>query len=473
MLKRILALILTLTLATGLLQVVALAWTPPLNDFLYAVPNGSGTTDMAFIIESRPTATENGKAYIYAEYEKTAIDPATTGPITIPATVTHSGEIYDVVSISHAAFIDCINITSVSIPSTVTQISDSAFEGCLSLESVIFDPDIKIEQLPSSVFSYCDKLKNITIPNSVKIINSSAFHSCKALESITIPDSVTSIDSSAFLFCNKLKTVNFGEDSQLKTLSEGTFSQCYSLTSLEIPKGVSKFNDRTIDRCMNLSSITFKNSEIEFTPNSFGLRSVPPSLSNGVKDIYFTGDFSPNIKASQLIIALENALLIDGDTPTIHYNGNWKQGYIDAFIKAFTDAGFPKEKIVGTVNAQSSSKTSAVAVGAWYMGTLKGAVTYTHIVDVADTTTIIEGGSTTIAVTGVGPTGIIVKLDPAVLSGLQSLSIESSIADLTLTEAQISRLVTAADGDVIHITIKGTADGVSITATAGTQTIVL
>ena len=71
------------------------------------------------------------------------------------------------------AFYWCDQLTSVIIPSSVTDIGGSAFSDCSSLTSV-------------------------TIPSSVTHIGESAFSDCSSLTSVTIPSSVTSIGSNAF-----------------------------------------------------------------------------------------------------------------------------------------------------------------------------------------------------------------------------------------------------------------------------------
>jgi hypothetical protein len=53
----------------------------------------------------------------------------------------------------------------------------------------------------------CDNLTSITIPNSVTSIGDMAFMSCDNLTSITIPNSVTSIGKWAFAGCDKLKKI--------------------------------------------------------------------------------------------------------------------------------------------------------------------------------------------------------------------------------------------------------------------------
>jgi hypothetical protein len=66
-----------------------------------------------------------------------------------------------------------MNVTSVTIPSSVKTLGIEAFYGCT-------------------------KLASVTIPNSVTMIDSTAFQDCTGLKSITIPASVTRIKSSAF-----------------------------------------------------------------------------------------------------------------------------------------------------------------------------------------------------------------------------------------------------------------------------------
>ena len=52
------------------------------------------------------------------------------GDIVIPSQITYEGTTYTVTTIGTIAFYNCQELQSVSIPSSVTQISDEAFEAC-------------------------------------------------------------------------------------------------------------------------------------------------------------------------------------------------------------------------------------------------------------------------------------------------------------------------------------------------------
>ena len=58
-----------------------------------------------------------------------------------------------------------------------------------------------------SAFSDCRDLTSVTIPNSVTSIGNNAFYDCSGLTSVTIPNSVTSIGNNAFYGCSGLTSI--------------------------------------------------------------------------------------------------------------------------------------------------------------------------------------------------------------------------------------------------------------------------
>ena len=122
-------------------------------------------------------------------------EPSATGDLVIPETI--DGK--PVIHIAENAFSRCTNLTSITIPDSVTSIGRKAFSYCTNLTSITI-PD-NVTSIGSAAFWGCASLTSITIPDSVTSIGSSNFYGCTSLTSITIPDSVTSIGSQAFFGC--------------------------------------------------------------------------------------------------------------------------------------------------------------------------------------------------------------------------------------------------------------------------------
>lgn len=130
-----------------------------------------------------------------------------TGDIIIPYECNISGTTYSVSTLYQGAFMNQSQITSVTIPNTVTAIQTGAFQGCSALTSVIL-PD-SLTNLGGYAFSDCVNLKSIIIPEGVPTLNSKTFYACNNLTSVTIPVSVTKIDHNAVQASNNLKDIYY------------------------------------------------------------------------------------------------------------------------------------------------------------------------------------------------------------------------------------------------------------------------
>ena len=118
--------------------------------------------------------------------------------VTIPDSVT---------SIGDNAFRECENLTSIVIPNSVTNFGEYIFSNCDSLTGVTF-PNI-MESIPCGMFYDSDALTYVTIPNGVTRIEDRAFAFCDSLTSITIPQSVTYIGALALARDTALTTINY------------------------------------------------------------------------------------------------------------------------------------------------------------------------------------------------------------------------------------------------------------------------
>ncbi len=143
-----------------------------------------------------------------------------------------------VARIGDSAFFKCSSLTSVTIPNSVTSIGDYAFSYCPSLTSIAVeegnayyhtDSSCLIETASNKLIRGCN-LTSVTIPNSVTRIGYGAFGSCSSLTSIEIPNSVTIIDYNAFNGCSSLTSVTIGES--VTSIGNWAFKKCPVITKL-------------------------------------------------------------------------------------------------------------------------------------------------------------------------------------------------------------------------------------------------
>lgn len=132
-----------------------------------------------------------------------------------------------------AAFEQCTELTSVSLPSTLVTIGDAAFYGCTSLESIVI-PD-SVTTIGNMAFSGCSSLSDVTLGSKVATLGELAFSSC-AITEIDLPASLTTINAHAFYCCRQLESVVMPES--VTTIADGAFADCSKLTEVTIPGGI-------------------------------------------------------------------------------------------------------------------------------------------------------------------------------------------------------------------------------------------
>lgn len=158
-----------------------------------------------------------------------------------------------VTTIGHAAFFNSA-VTSVTIPDSVTSISDEAFINCPKLTNISIPNSVTY--IGFSAFSSCTSLKSITLPSSLSFISGALFLGCSQLTTIHIPVSVTSIGNNAFADCPSLMTVTYpGSKTQWDDITKGRNSDvlennliCAMLEATFTADGTTLAPAQTIDR---------------------------------------------------------------------------------------------------------------------------------------------------------------------------------------------------------------------------------
>jgi len=119
-------------------------------------------------------------------------------------------------NIGQSAFNSCNMLTEVTFPESFTNIDekygaygDDQFQRCVSLKKV---SNLNCEQIPKSMFYGCVSLNEIMFGPNVKVIKANAFDGCKALKELTIPANVATMCGNACVACDSLEVLMF-EDS--------------------------------------------------------------------------------------------------------------------------------------------------------------------------------------------------------------------------------------------------------------------
>lgn len=176
------------------------------------------------------------------------------------------------VTVIDTSAFESAQITSVSIPDSVTSIYSKAFYG--------------------------SKLTGgLVIPDSVKSIGTNAFAACTSLTEAVLGDGLTSISASAFSGCTALEKVVIGDG--VTTISQAAFFNCKSLVTVVIGSGI-KTNDAinasspsacAFSNCSNLKYVYYHGTEAEW--NKVG--TITNSYNSDLKKatIYFYSESEP------------------------------------------------------------------------------------------------------------------------------------------------------------------------------------
>jgi hypothetical protein len=184
----------------------------------------------------------NGGAELY--YDEDAGEPTipdtTSGAVVIPSTL--GG--YPVTSIGEDAFYECDELTSVTIPASVTTIGDWAFEDCTKMALTV--PDT-VTTIGDAAFQGCDAMADA---NGFVIVRGVLHHYIDKDDAVTIPEGVTRIGSYAFLRCDIESVVI---PATVTSIGSSAFSRCWYLEDIDIPASVTSIGARAFYECDSLA----------------------------------------------------------------------------------------------------------------------------------------------------------------------------------------------------------------------------
>jgi len=177
----------------------------------------------------------------------------------------------NVTKIGKNAFSYFNKVKSVTMGESVKEISDYAFYECTDLEEIILSNNI--EKVGKSVFDECDKLK-FNIYDNCKYLGSKTnpyLLLVKALNrdilSCSIHSDTKIIYEFAFSNCNKLEKVVI--PNSVKSMGECVFANCRELKSVVFADDIKILKNETFINCFNLIDVTLPKNLKTIEHNAF------------------------------------------------------------------------------------------------------------------------------------------------------------------------------------------------------------
>lgn len=206
--------------------------------------------------------------------------------VTIPISVT---------SIADWAFQNCSALTSITIPERVTSIGEYSFNGCTALTSIIWNATDystwdktnhcpvspfyeirsqitsfifgeKVEHIPAAICCGMKNLTSVTIPNGVTFIGNKAFSGCFSLTSV-----IWNAKEYTGYFQNYSDAPFYDARSNVTSFTFGDEVEvipaylCYgmnSLTSIVIPSNVYEIGKEAFWGCLSLQSVVWNAKQL-------------------------------------------------------------------------------------------------------------------------------------------------------------------------------------------------------------------
>lgn len=188
-----------------------------------------------------------------------------------------------VIGVAEMAFVDCLNLTDVTLPDTlryfnwedicltespiptVSKVSVSETNPYYTVsEGLLYSKDMKTligcppamgmkelkisdqtETIGNYAFAVCAGLEKAIIPSHIQHIGKSAFVACYDLVSAELPESITSIPTDIFYLCESLTEVTL--KGNIERIENGAFCECTSLKDFVIPDSVNYIGMKAFD----------------------------------------------------------------------------------------------------------------------------------------------------------------------------------------------------------------------------------
>ncbi len=258
----------------------------------------SGCTSLATLSLPFVGQYGNGKGVLVFGYVFGASDYASQRsriPKTLKSVIITGGK-----TIGHAAFANCTTIQNLTLPNTLKVMETSTFYCADSIKNIYIDDlvnwcDIQFAtsesnplSLGCSLYVNGKKLENLVIPDAVTSIRPYAFFGYTGITSLTVGDATTEIGTEAFKNCSGLATVTLG--SGVKAIGTAAFEDCKALTDIKLSEGLEVIGDSALRRCVLLEKITLSASLKRIGKGAFKDCDALKGVTFKEKSDWFTAD---------------------------------------------------------------------------------------------------------------------------------------------------------------------------------------
>ena len=155
-----------------------------------------------------------------------------------------------VVEVADWAFSDCLDLASVTLPSTVTSVGAGAFYGCTKLESVDLP---RVTAIGEYAFYGCSALASATLPADAPVAIGKEAFGRTALWS-TAQDGLLYVGAH-LVGADATVTVAAVKDGTL-SLADGTFAGCEGITEITLPRSLGYLGSELFHGCHALSRLS-------------------------------------------------------------------------------------------------------------------------------------------------------------------------------------------------------------------------
>ncbi|MDD4993121.1 MAG: leucine-rich repeat protein [Paludibacter sp.] len=224
-----------------------------------------------------------------------------SGIIEIPASVRDT--------IGRSAFSFCDGLISVKL-SAVKYIGESAFQNCTNLSGTLTIPD-SVFTIKPWAFAYCNNLSTVLLPATVSQIGNSAFNGCSGLFNVdpanasfsAINGVLFNVDQTMLVQFPAGKTGSYAVPATVGDIGPYAFANCTGLTSITIPAATYAIEDYAFSGCSGL---------VGAFPVSSGISSIGQNVF-----IDCSGITSFAVAPDNSLFSFANGVLIDASQFTI------------------------------------------------------------------------------------------------------------------------------------------------------------